>query len=1123
MADVLAEAVVELEADIDKFNKDFTKSLKQAEKDAKASTDDIDKSFKRLSGDLGKDFEQATREVARQFREQEREAKRVEREIEREAKRVARELEREARDVRRAWERELRLIARENARVQREIEAEIKRTQRAIEAENKRVALENAKAQAQYEKEFIASQHAMEKATQESQKRQAEYFKNFFSTVRKFASERFSLTLGVDTSQITRALGTASKLGAVLGGLGVGALAGQASLAGLAQITLAIQDLVGAIALLPAVGASAGVVMGTLALGLRGLGDAISADKPEELAEALEKLSDNGKKFVTTVRSFKDEFEDLSKSVQQALLTDFNKEVERLAKALLPSLKTGFVGVATELNLSARSLAEFVRQGQTVQDIQRVFDNTQISLGVFRRSLTPLAQAFRDLIAVGSDFLPVIAADIGGAAKSFGDFIRQARDSGQLAEIFGRAIQSVRDFLAIIGNIGSIINSVLNVAEQALGGGFLAALRNITQSVEDFVESFRGQTALFNFFQGAGEAARLILPIIGDLARLILEVVLPAFTKLGTVAAPGLSALVDGLRRGLEKAIPGIISFVDSLSSIVVSLVDAGVLDALGDLVRVLGTTLGAALRHLAPTLGDLINSILLKLTEILPKIIPALGKFADAFANLVIAALPVVDVLADIISNVGLPTLQRIAEQLTPLIGDLAQSLNEVLLPVLPELTDAFEEWVDAMAPLVDDVLTIFVDLLKILVPLLPSIVRSGVQIATAFAPLIQLFADFVKPISEFVTKLYEIPAVRKFMEEQLPAILALITGGLIIPLGKFIELIDKVVTKLDNVGIFDAFIAALGVLGNVLSFTGDAFKTFGAVVDTTFSIISEIARFSVDFVASLITNGFGVIQNIFSVVWETNKSIFSSAWEFIKSVGATAMQFILSIFTSGFNALPSIVQGALIRLREAAGDAINRLLDIIRDIPNRIVTAIGNLGSLLYGAGQDLIRGMVNGIISVASSIGQAAGDAARGALRAARDAILAKSPSRAMMAVGEDFGQGFIVGINDMVQKAMQAGKEIAGQTVQASMTALAPTDNSVYRMNESLNRLTRNGLGPTLTSNAASSASGAPSEVVVTPEVHVYIGNEEITSHITDVVDERNRRTKRSLTMGAGRLV
>jgi phage-related protein len=1125
MADVLAEAVVELEADISKFNQEFKKSLKQAEKDAQSTTDDIDKSFKQLSGNLGKEFEQASREIARQYREQEREAQRVQREIEREAERTARALEREARDARRAWERELRAIARENARVQREIEAEIKRTQREIERETERVTRENIKAQKEFEREFIASQRAMEKAQAEAQKRATDRFRDHVSALRKFASERLSLSLGVDTSQITSALGTVSKLGAVLGGIGIGALAGQASVAGLASVTIAIQELIGSIALLPAVGASAGIVISTLTLGLRGLGDAISADKPQELEEALKNLSKNGQSFVKTVRDLKDEFEDLSKSVQNVLLENFSKEVEELAKTFLPVLHKGFTQVAAEINRGALALSDFVRSGHTVKEVERIFQNTRQAVAIFRRSaLVPLAETFRDITAVGSDFLPVIAADLDGLVNRFADFIRTARETGQLTVFFERAIQSVRDFFAVIGNLGSIFNSIMNVAEETLGGGFLVLLRNLTQNIEDFLESLEGQVALINFFEGARDAAKLILPILGDLARLILEVVLPAFTKLGVVAAPGLNALVDGLRKGLESAIPGIISFVDSLSSVVVSLVDAGVLDALGELVRVLGTSLGAAIRSIAPKLGELINSILVKLIEILPRILPGLAKFAGALADLVIAALPVVDVLADIVSKVGLPTLQRIAEALTPIVERLARSIGEVLLPVLPDLADAFEELIDALAPVVDEILAALIELLKALVPLLPSIVRSITELVKAVLPVIKVFADLAEVVSRSLTKLYEIPGVKKFMEEQLPGLLALLTGTLIVPLGKLLELLDQVITKLDEAGVFDLFIAALGTLGDALALTSEGFRRWGQYFDNTINFLKEVARVGVELIANIIFTGFEAIKNFFITIWEIINAIVNRAWEFIKSIVRTAVQFVLSIVTSGFGALPQVVQDALGRMRDAVGDAFNRLLDLIRDIPNRIRGALGNLGNLLYQAGRDLVNGMINGITSAVGGLVTTAANMATDALNAAKSAIGAKSPSRKMMVVGEDFGAGFVIGIENMLRQASAAGAELATQAVQASTTALAPGDNSVYRMNETLNRLTRNGLGPAPALQAPSATTAAaPSNVTITPEVHVYIGNKEIDDHITEIVDDHDRRIKRSLTMGARRIV
>lgn len=1091
MADVLAEAVVELEADVDKFNKDFKKSLKEAEADAKASADDIDKSFKQLTGNLGKEFEKATKEAARQFREQEREAARVAREIEREA-----------------------------LRVQREIERETKRVQREIQKEVERTARENEKAQREYEKEFIASQRAMEEATRASQERQAEKIRETLNTVRRLITRRFSLTLGVDTSQIASAIASVTKLGALLGALGTGVLAGGASLAGIAQITLAIQELVGVIALLPAVGAAAGAVIATLTLGLSGLGDAISADSPAEFAEALEKLSDNGKKLATTIRDMKDEFDDLKKSVQQVLLADLSDEVKQLGEKLLPVLKTGLTTVAKELNLSARAFVRFLREGQTLTDIDRIFFNTAQSVGVFRGAIRPAASALRDLAAVGSDFLPIIAAELGTAAAKFGEFIKQARASGQLREFFVNAIDSVGDFLAILGNLGGAFNAVTRAANEALGGGFLDALRTATAGLEKFLKSAEGQRALIEFFREAREAARLIAPILGDLARLVLEVVLPALARLGTIAAPAINALVDGLRVGIETALPGIYAFVDALADVVTTLVDLGVLEALGNLVRVIGESLGDALRDLAPQLGNLVNSVLLKLADILPKILPALADFAGAFADLVVAALPVVDVLAAIVSQVGLPTLQRIAERLAPIISDLARNIGDVLLPVLPDLADAFGDLVDTLAPIVDDLLIGLVGLLRIIVPLLPSFVRGAIELATALQPLAKLFADVVTFIADFVTKLYEIPAVKKFMEEQLPGLLALLTGNIIVPLGKIIDLLNQFFGLLDDAGVFDVILDSLRVLGQGLTTAGEAIERLGNIILDVFSFINDVVGTSINFITTVIQTGLSIITTIFSTIWETIKTIVSLAWNFITTIIQTAIRVIIALLTGNFNAIPGIIGSALQRMGEAAQNAFIGLVGLVAGLPGRILSALGNLGSLLYGAGQSLVQGMINGLQSMIGSLASRAANMAKSALDAAKRALGISSPSKMMLVVGEEFGEGFVLGIDKMIRKASEAGAGIAAEAIDASRTTLRPADNTTSRMNEALNRLTRNGYGPPPTATTGTTTvESAP--VVVAPDVRVFIGDEEITQYVTEVVDERDRRTKRSLNMGARR--
>jgi hypothetical protein len=194
------------------------------------------------------------------------------------------------------------------------------------------------------------------------------------------------------------------------------------------------------------------------------------------------------------------------------------------------------------------------------------------------------------------------------------------------------------------------------------------------------------------------------------------------------------------------------------------------------------------------------------------------------------------------------------------------------------------------------------------------------------------------------------------------------------------------------------------------------------------------------------------------------------------------------------------------------------------MRSLPSRIVSALGNLASLLYNAGQDVVRGMINGIASMIGALANQAANMATDALNAAKRAIGAKSPAKKMIDVGEDFGEGFVIGIDNMLKKVVAAGADLASQTVQSTTSGLAPNDNSVYQMNETLNRLTRNGFGPAPAPTASASATAAEqAPIVVTPDVRVYIGDEELNDYLTEVVAERDRRTKRSFNMGARRTV
>lgn len=122
----------------------------------------------------------------------------------------------------------------------------------------------------------------------------------------------------------------------------------------------------------------------------------------------------------------------------------------------------------------------------------------------------------------------------------------------------------------------------------------------------------------------------------------------------------------------------------------------------------------------------------------------------------------------------------------------------------------------------------------------------------------------------------------------------------------------------------------------------------------------------------------------------------------------------------------------------------ATQNIISTVASLPGRILSAIGNLGGLLWGAGQDLVWGFIRGIGSMIGNLANTAANMAKSAFDAAKRALGINSPSKVMMEVGVQYGQGFVQGINGMLRDAAVAGGNLASQTAGATAgTAAAAT--------------------------------------------------------------------------------
>lgn len=171
------------------------------------------------------------------------------------------------------------------------------------------------------------------------------------------------------------------------------------------------------------------------------------------------------------------------------------------------------------------------------------------------------------------------------------------------------------------------------------------------------------------------------------------------------------------------------------------------------------------------------------------------------------------------------------------------------------------------------------------------------------------------------------------------------------------------------------------------------NVFQGLAANWDTIWQGISTVVSGVWQVISSVISTVVGVISGIIQVwtsalsgdwqgVWDGIKQIVSSVWSGIQGVisGALnivkgyityAMGVISGIFSGVWSSISSTVSGAWSGITGAISSGVSSAVSFISSLPSRALSALGNLGSLLIGAGRSLIQGFINGISQMIGSV--------------------------------------------------------------------------------------------------------------------------------------------------------
>lgn len=390
---------------------------------------------------------------------------------------------------------------------------------------------------------------------------------------------------------VTGALGGLVTMGARVGGMVVmfGALGtAVAGVAGpLAGMVAALTAASGVLLALPAAMAGAGIAAGVLAIGLKGITDE-SAD-----------LADSARETVSVVKSFNDEWGDLRKSVQGALFEGVAASVQRLG-GLLPLVRDGFTGIAGAINGGARDAVSALTTEGAKLDLRATLDNTTRGFQNMAGAAAPLAQVWRDLHTVSSEFFPAIGSSIANASNSFADFIRNARETGELKAWIQGGIDVTRSLGGAFVDTGVIIANVFRAATNS-GAPFLGFMGEALNRLRAWTSSLEGMATMERFFTSTTNALTALLPAVGELAGAIANGLVPWAERLLVAFGPGLASGVAALGSAFEALIPSAEPLGELLGLAV---------DGLGRIIAAAAPVVDVMVGRLAPALGSVIDPL---------------------------------------------------------------------------------------------------------------------------------------------------------------------------------------------------------------------------------------------------------------------------------------------------------------------------------------------------------------------------------------------------------------------------------------------------------------------------------------------------------------------------------
>lgn len=724
--------------------------------------------------------------------------------------------------------------------------------------------------------------------------------------------------------------------------------------------------------------------------------------------------------------------------------------------------------------------------------------------GAVQQIAPAAAVAVPSLIAVqlATNTVKIAMIGVGEAVSTAFDPEAKPED---LAKAMEKLAPNAKAFVTELASMRKGFQEIQQDVQDDFFMGFDSALRDLSANVLPSVATAVRSTAvvLNEMALGAAAAAAKLgedgtlgraldgaTKGLGNLTKIPGQVV-TALGQIGAAAAPAF----DRITQGAANAATGI---ADKLSKAFESnaLEDAinTAIDSIVQLGRVFGNVfegLGNIMGTLSESGGSLFGT-LEKITQAFADVTATEG-FQDALKALSSVLSTVVATVLPLLSQ-ALQALGPVFEALGPPIELLVKALGgalgpiiEALGPVLVSLAGAFGQLVQFVTPFIALAGQLIAAILPVLSPLLDAVGQA----INAMIPFAQQISDL---LAATLVPLFGRLAT-EVLPQLLPPLVELSSALLPVLMEVLAELSPSLIQLSAAFG--DLLVALVPVILQFIELTAKMFDEFMPVIQPILDLIVKLIEIGLKVlvfeIQAIVIPAIGVLVDLlngdFSAAWEGVKDI-------IRNVASKVGELITAMKDKAVEQLRILADQAVAKVRELRdravegfADMVNRAVAEISKLPGRARDSLGDLGSVLFSAGADLVRGFINGIQSRLGALREAASSIAGSISGSVKDFLGISSPSKVMMGIGNDTMDGLMIGIAD---KVPDLRRELRG------VAALAPSFGLPGGGSISL-----------------------PQSGRAVPTVQVYLGNELIDRHVDTRIAYSNQARDRLVVRGVRR--